>query len=71
MAEVRAEMSGVLSSWKVSVGERVSSGQEIGLMESMKMEIPILSPIDGTVSSLTAGAGAFVQEGDAIAVIGA
>lgn len=69
MADVRAEMSGVLSSWKVAVGERVSSGQEIGLMESMKMEIPILSPVDGTVSALKAGAGEFVQEGDAIAVI--
>lgn len=71
MADVRAEMSGVLSAWKVSVGERVSAGQEIGLMESMKMEIPITAPQDGAVSSLSANPGDFVQEGDTIAVIDA
>ena len=69
MADVRAEMSGVLSAWKVAVGERVSAQQEMGVMESMKMEIPIVAPLDGTVAELRAGAGDFVQEGDTLAVI--
>lgn len=71
MADVRAEMSGVLSAWKVAVGDAVAAGQEIGVMESMKMEIPIAAPAAGTVTELRAGAGDFVQEGDTIAVIGA
>jgi acetyl-CoA carboxylase biotin carboxyl carrier protein len=69
VADVRAEMSGVLSAWKVSVGDQVEAQQEIGVMESMKMEIPIVSPAAGTVSDLRAGAGDFVQEGDTVAVI--
>lgn len=71
MADVRAEMSGVLSAWKVGVGDAVSAQQEIGVMESMKMEIPIVAPVGGTVTELRAGAGEFVQEGDTVAVIDA
>ncbi len=69
MADVRAEMSGVLSAWRVQVGDLVSAQQEIGVMESMKMEIPIVSPVGGTVAELRANAGDFVQEGDTVAVI--
>jgi biotin carboxyl carrier protein len=62
-------MSGVLSAWKVGVGDTVAAGQEIGVMESMKMEIPIAAPVAGRVAALKAGAGDFVQEGDTVAVI--
>ncbi len=69
VADVRAEMSGILSRWTVAVGDPVAIGQEIGVLESMKMEIPIVSPVAGSVGELRAAAGGFVQEGDTLAVV--
>jgi acetyl-CoA carboxylase biotin carboxyl carrier protein len=68
--EVRAEM--VANVWKVLVGagEPVSAGDTLVILESMKMEIPVLSESDGTVSQLRVAEGDVVQEGDVIAVIG-
>ncbi len=69
MAEVRAEM--VANVWKVVVaeGDAVSDGDTLVILESMKMEIPVLAEGDGTVSTLAVGEGDVVQEGDVIAVI--
>jgi acetyl-CoA carboxylase biotin carboxyl carrier protein len=69
MAEVRAEM--VANVWKVVVteGDSVSDGDTLVILESMKMEIPVLAEGDGTVSSLAVSEGDVVQEGDVIAVI--
>ena len=61
--EVRAEM--VANVWKVLVaeGDSVVDGDTLVILESMKMEIPVIAEVDGTVSKLV------VQEGDLIAVI--
>jgi acetyl-CoA carboxylase biotin carboxyl carrier protein len=69
MAEVRAEM--VANVWKVVVaeGDPVSDGDTLVILESMKMEIPVLAEGDGTVSTLAVSEGDVVQEGDVIAVI--
>ncbi|MDX6198428.1 MAG: acetyl-CoA carboxylase biotin carboxyl carrier protein [Actinomycetota bacterium] len=69
MAEVRAEM--VANVWKVVVaeGDTVSDGDTLVILESMKMEIPVLAEGDGTVSTLAVSEGDVVQEGDVIAVI--
>jgi biotin carboxyl carrier protein len=69
MAEVRAEM--VANVWKVVVseGDTVSDGDTLVILESMKMEIPVLAEGDGTVSTLAVNEGDVVQEGDVIAVI--
>ena len=69
MGEVRAEM--VANVWKVVVaeGDSVSDGDTLVILESMKMEIPVLAEGDGTVSSLAVSEGDVVQEGDVIAVI--
>jgi biotin carboxyl carrier protein len=66
---VEAEM--VANVWKVLVapGAAVSSGETLVILESMKMEIPVESPVDGTVSSVNVEEGGVVQEGDVIAVI--
>lgn len=69
MADVRAEMAGVLQSFRVAVGDSVSVDQEIAIMESMKMEIPILAPVAGRVAKLQGNPGDFFQEGDVLAVI--
>ena len=68
--EVRAEM--VANVWKVVVaeGERVADGDTLVILESMKMEIPVISETEGTVTALNVAEGDVVQEGDVIAVIG-
>jgi biotin carboxyl carrier protein len=70
MAEVRAEM--VANVWKVVVaeGDTVSDGDTLVILESMKMEIPVITESTGTVSALHVAEGDVVQEGDVIAVIG-
>jgi biotin carboxyl carrier protein len=70
VAEVRAEM--VANVWKVLVaaGDQVADGDTLVILESMKMEIPVLAEGGGTVSQLLVEEGQVVQEGDVIAVIG-
>ena len=70
MAEVRAEM--VANVWKVLVseGDHVDEGDTLVILESMKMEIPLLSEETGTVTKLYVAEGDVVQEDDLIAEIG-
>jgi acetyl-CoA carboxylase biotin carboxyl carrier protein len=67
--EVRAEM--VANVWKVVVnqGDSVEEGDTLVILESMKMEIPVVAESGGTVSELKVAEGDVVQEGDVIAVI--
>ncbi|GAA4503204.1 MULTISPECIES: biotin/lipoyl-binding carrier protein [Actinoallomurus] len=69
MAEVRAEM--VANVWKVVVneGDTVEDGDTLVILESMKMEIPVIAEDSGTVASLKVAEGDVIQEGDLIAVI--
>ncbi|WP_067724471.1 acetyl-CoA carboxylase biotin carboxyl carrier protein subunit [Oceanobacillus damuensis] len=67
--EVTSQMTGNV--WKVVVakGEQVEEDQEILILESMKMEIPVVSPDDGTIIELKVEEGDFVSEGDVIAIL--
>ncbi len=67
--EIRAEM--VANVWKVVVaeGDPVEDGDTLVILESMKMEIPVIAERAGTVSALHVSEGDVVQEGDVIAVI--
>jgi acetyl-CoA carboxylase biotin carboxyl carrier protein len=67
--EIRAEM--VANVWKVvaAAGDEVAEGDTLVILESMKMEIPVLAEADGTVAQLAVNEGDVVQEGDLIAVI--
>jgi acetyl-CoA carboxylase biotin carboxyl carrier protein len=69
MANVEAEM--VANVWKVLVaaGATVAEGDTLVILESMKMEIPVVSPQDGTVTAMNVVEGGVVQEGDVIAVV--
>ena len=69
MAEVRAEM--VANVWKVvaAEGESVADGDTLVILESMKMEIPVVAEDSGTITRLAVAEGDVVQEGDLIAVI--
>ena len=66
MAEIRAEM--VANVWKVvaAEGDHVDDGDTLVILESMKMEIPVLAESAGTVT-LHVAEGDVVQEGDLIA----
>ncbi len=61
----------VANVWKVVVkeGETVSEGDTLVILESMKMEIPVLAEEDGVVAQLKVAEGDVIQEGDLIAVI--
>ena len=70
MAEVRAEM--VANVWKVVAkeGDQVDDGDTLVILESMKMEIPVLAEGSGVVAKLHVAEGDVVQEDDLIATIG-
>jgi acetyl-CoA carboxylase biotin carboxyl carrier protein len=67
--EIRAEM--VANVWKVvkATGDAVEEGDTLVILESMKMEIPVIAESDGVLRELVVGEGDVVQEGDLIAVI--
>jgi acetyl-CoA carboxylase biotin carboxyl carrier protein len=65
--EIRAEM--VANVWKIVVapGDQVEDGDTLVILESMKMEIPVVSEVSGTVAEIAVNEGDVVQEGDLIA----
>ena len=69
MSEVRAEM--VANVWKVvaTEGDTIADGDTLVILESMKMEIPVLAESSGTLTKLAVAEGDVVQEDDLIAVI--
>jgi acetyl-CoA carboxylase biotin carboxyl carrier protein len=69
MAEVKAELVGNL--WKIvtEVGQTVEEDDTLMILESMKMEIPITSPITGTIREILVKEGEVVQEGQTVAIV--
>jgi acetyl-CoA carboxylase biotin carboxyl carrier protein len=67
---VRAEMAATV--WKVVVaqGDQVQPDDVLVVLESMKMEIPVLAETAGTVTSVAVQEGTLVSEGDVLVVIG-
>jgi biotin carboxyl carrier protein len=68
-ADVVAEMVASVLTVAVSAGDRVAVGDAVVLLESMKMEIPVLAEHAGTVTTVKVGAGDVVQEGDVLLTI--
>ncbi|GIE27595.1 biotinylated protein TB7.3 [Actinoplanes italicus] len=67
--EIRAEMVANVGKVVTSPGATVAEGDTLVILESMKMEIPVLADSGGTVSQLAVHEGDVVREGDLIAVI--
>lgn len=63
---VKSNMAGTV--WKVLVkpGDRVESGQDVLILESMKMEIPITAENSGVVKAIKVKEGDFVNDGDLV-----
>jgi len=66
---VVAPIPGLILQIKVKVGDVVSAGQVVAVLEAMKMENNISSNISGTVTGIRAGEGSQVTTGDVIMVI--
>ena len=69
MAEVKAELVGNLWKIVVEVGQAVDEDDTLMILESMKMEIPVPSPISGTVTAILVAEGDVVQEGQTVAIV--
>ena len=68
---VESEVTGNVWKVLVAVGDAVTQGQELMILESMKMEIPVEAPCAGTVSQLLVAVDEAVSEDQALAVVSA
>jgi acetyl-CoA carboxylase biotin carboxyl carrier protein len=69
-SEVCAEMVANVVALVVAAGDDVAAGDTLLILESMKMEIPVLAEYGGTVSEVRVTEGDVVQEGDVLVVLG-
>jgi acetyl-CoA carboxylase biotin carboxyl carrier protein len=69
VVNVKSEIAGNV--WKIQTkpGDRIEADGEIMILESMKMEIPVLAEVDGVVTRIAVAEGDVIQEGDLIAVV--
>ena len=66
---VVAELVAAVMKVEVAVGERVAAEDAVVILESMKMEIPVLAEVAGTVAEVVVAAGDVVNDGDPLVVI--
>ncbi|MDR4886604.1 biotin/lipoyl-binding carrier protein [Fredinandcohnia sp. QZ13] len=69
MNEITASMAGTVLQVLVSEGDKISEGQVVIMLESMKMEIPIESEQKGKIASIKVDIGDFVNEDDVLLVL--
>lgn len=69
MKQINAMMAGTVVEVLVAVGDTIDNGQDVVIIESMKMQLPITSEEQGKVSEVKVAAGDFVNEGDVIIVL--
>lgn len=67
--QVYAEMVANVLSIDVAAGQPVDAGATLLILESMKMEIPVLSEAAGVVAEIKVEPGDVVQEGDVLVVL--
>ncbi|WP_235734369.1 biotin/lipoyl-binding carrier protein [Nocardioides alcanivorans] len=70
LTDIVAEMVANVMSIDVAVGDKVAAGDQMILLESMKMEIPVLAEHPGTVRKVRVAVGDVVQEGDIMLTLG-
>ena len=67
---VTSPLPGVIIAVKVNVGDSVKAGQEVAVLEAMKMENSIEATHDGTVTAIHVAKGDSILEGAAVVTIG-
>lgn len=65
-ASVRSQLAGRIVSVDVKEGDAVTAGQQMLVLEAMKMNTPVTAPKDGKVSKIHVAAGDTVEEGQAL-----
>ena len=66
MKRILSNMAGVVLEFLVKPGEEVSVDQDVVMLESMKMQIPIQSTVTGVVKAIKVNEGDFVDDGDVL-----
>lgn len=69
MKQIAANMAGTVLNVLVQVGDEVSEGQDVIVLESMKMEVPIQAEVAGKVAEIKANTGDFVNDGDVLLIL--
>jgi acetyl-CoA carboxylase biotin carboxyl carrier protein len=67
---VKSEIAGSVWKIEVAVGDQVAEEDTLIVLESMKMEIPLLAPRAGTVIEILVAEGEAIGEGDVAIVLG-
>jgi biotin carboxyl carrier protein len=66
---VEAPLPGKILKVSVKPGDKISEGDEVCTIESMKMENPIVAPVSGKIQEIKVIAGSMVKAGDTLATI--
>ena len=66
MKRVVSNMAGVILEFLVKPGEKITVDQDVVMLESMKMQILVQSPVNGTVKAIKVNEGDFVDDGDVL-----
>ena len=66
MKHVVSNMAGVVLEFLVKSGEKISIDQDVVMLESMKMQIPVQATVSGTVKAIKVNEGDFVDDGDVL-----
>ena len=71
MAEwpVRSEIAGIVARIVAPAGTRVAEGDEVVILESMKMELPVLAPAAGLIAAVLVAEGDTIAEGQPVATL--
>lgn len=69
MTEIKSEISGSVWKIEVDVGDQVAEDDILVILESMKMEIPLMSTADGIVKEIKVEEGDTVTEGTVVVVV--
>ena len=66
---INAPMQGLIVDVKVETGQKVKAGDEVVILEAMKMENPIVAPKDGTILEIKVSKGSTVNTGDTLVIL--
>ena len=69
MADIEAHITGTVWKVEVQVGDEVTEGDTVVILESMKMEMPVEAEDEGTVKEIVVSEGQAVSEGDTLIVL--
>ena len=67
--EITASVPGKVFKVEAAVGQAVKAGDNVVILESMKMEIPVVAPEDGTIASINVDVGDAIENGDVLATM--